>query len=131
MILSVFVAIDPVATTSPGRSVQVVSFKSDLYSTRYIHPSNALQFKATPPADPKIDSITGGEITIMLNVVASLKLGTPLSVTRRVTAFVLDTVLAGAFQVKRPFAGSTVAPVGAPGSKVNASALAGMSTSAT
>jgi len=54
----------------------------------------------------------------MLNVVASLKLGTPLSVTRRMTAFVLEHRIGGAFQVKRPFRGIDSCAGWCAGSKV-------------
>src|SRR5207237_8451995 len=53
----------------PGRndmfrtSVQVGSFKSDLYCTRYVQPANVVQLRVTRPSLPTIDSIIGSATT--------------------------------------------------------------------
>src|SRR6266702_965466 len=75
---------------------------------------------------------TGGlftSLTMTVIVSAPLSGGTPLSVTRMVIEFVLGPWVSLGVQLKRPVAGSMLAPAGAPGSSEKVSVLAGMSAS--
>src|SRR5207244_3923226 len=56
--------------------------------------------------------------TTTVKVFKSLRLGTPLSVTRTVTGFVLGPCASLAVHVNTPVLGLMLAPAGAPGSKL-------------
>src|ERR1051326_3713184 len=76
-----------------------------------------------------IDSMPGAGTTITLNPWASLRLGTPLSVTRTVTLFVTGAGLRGGVQVNTPLDLLMTAPAGAPSSKLKTRTLGGISRS--
>src|SRR5262245_47103853 len=67
--------------------------------------------------------------TVTLNVLVSLKLGDPLSVTRTVTGLVLGPWASVGVQLTTPLPALIVIPAGAPGSKLYVSVLAGTSVS--
>src|SRR6266542_3264814 len=83
----------------------------------------------TVSSDAFIPSITGGETATTVNDLASLSLGTPLSVTRIVTMFVLGTCSMLGVHVNTPLIGLIFAPAGEPESKLKLSRLDGRSGS--
>src|SRR6266536_3004505 len=92
-------------------------------------PARALQLSVMVPSESTMDSIIGGDTTMILNVLAALSWGTPSSKTRMVTELVPDGWLLGTDQEKTPVIESTVAPTGAPGSRLKVSTLVGKSAS--
>ena len=64
--------------------------------------------------------------TVIVNVCAALNCGEPLSVTRTVIEFVPGLCANVGVQVNTPDAGSTAAPTGAPGSRLNVNVCAGI-----
>src|SRR5712671_245911 len=71
----------------------------------------------------------GRDRTVTVKVRASERFGEPSSVTRTVMALVVFASPSLVGKVKRPLAESIAAPLGAPGSRLNASKLVGMSAS--
>src|SRR5205809_504920 len=67
--------------------------------------------------------------TLTVKLRAALRAGEPSSVTRATIRLVLGPCASVGVQVSRPLLGLIVAPAGAPGSRLNASALAGRSGS--
>src|SRR6267378_4033661 len=81
------------------------------------------------PFDTTVEPIVGGATTVTRKDFASLKFGTPLSVTRTVMLLVVfaSSTLVG--QVKIPFVALMPAPAGAPESRLKAKIFSGRSGS--
>ena len=67
--------------------------------------------------------------TKIVNVLLSVSVGEPLSATRTVITFVPGAWLVEGVHEKTPVAGSILAPLGAPGSRLKVSTFAGISES--
>src|SRR5687767_3925671 len=99
---SVFVAVESLAITSPGKSLQLDSVGSDLNCTRYLVPGIAFQVITMLSSEASISPMIGGETITIVNSWTSLRPGAPSSVTRTVTKFVLGTCSVVGVQVNRP-----------------------------
>src|ERR1043166_9332058 len=91
----------------------------------------AIQVMVTVSPEAPTDCMTGGAAreTVTVKLCAALRGGEPSSVTRTVMRLVLGPCASVGLQVNTPLVGWIRAPAGAPGSRLNVSALAGRSAS--
>ncbi len=85
----------------------------------------AFQVSWAEPVESVSGCSIGGGTTVTANDLTSLRFGAVVWVTRTVIVFVVLAEAAVVGQERTPVAESIVAPVGAPGSRLNASACGG------
>src|SRR2546422_714375 len=78
----------------------------------------AVQVMVTTPSERRMDWSTGRETTVTTNDFESLKLGEPLSVTFTAMLSAGSIKASVGVQLNTPLVGFTLAPAGAPGSRL-------------